>query len=199
MARLSLFFLTMLLPGAVLAADSIAQEQWKAFLSKPSAATYAPLSGTIRRCVAGRCRDSDVAGSEDNFANLAGLLGLVKHGSHYGMEIAFEIRPLYENAASESEAIENSLGLSATVEPQFFLELIRKYKVPAAVFERLVDQTSVESIDRLLVQRDELRSRIRALSTVRDPGLSQLRDQAISLTQQFLDEYSDLPDDAGGK
>jgi len=96
----SLFSLLFLLPVATLASESLAREQWKAFLTNPSANSYKPLSGTTRMCVVTKCHDTDVAGSEDNFSNLYRLLELTEHGNHYAMELAFQIRPLYENAAA---------------------------------------------------------------------------------------------------
>jgi hypothetical protein len=176
-----------------------AEMQWKAFLAQPSVSTYQPLSAAIRTCAATKCHDAAVSGSEDNFANLYKLLGLTEHGNHYAMEIAFQMRPLYENAAAPSEDINNSLGLSATRESRFFLELIRKYDIPAETLETLAVQTSRESIDNIRAQRNELRSRIESLLKVTDPGLLQLRDKTISLIQLWLDKYSTLPDDAGAK
>jgi len=196
MPRLSLLLLSFLLLSAGLASGSLAREQWKAFLTNPSANTYEPLSGAIRMCVATKCHDADVAGSEDNFSNLYKLLELAEHGNHYAMEIAFQIRPLYENAAAPSEDIENSLGLSATREPTFFLELVGKNDIPMGILERLALQTSSGSIDNSRAQRDELKRRIQSLLKVRDPRLLQLRDKTISFIQHGIDKYFALPDDA---
>jgi hypothetical protein len=198
-ARISLFLLSILLPIGACAVESSVQEQWETFLTKPSAATYDPLSKTIRMCVSTKCHDDGVTGTEDNFANFYKLLKLVEHGNHYAMEIAFQIRPLYQNAAAPSEDLESSLGLSATSEPRYFLELIQKYKIPASLLERLVLQTSADSIDSLRVHREEWRHRIQALSKVNDPRLLQLRDEAISLIQREIDKWASYPDDAWGK
>src|SRR5713226_9564867 len=111
MVRLSLPLLLLLVPITAFASGSSAQEQWKAFLTRPSASTYEPLSGTIRKCVVAKCHDAEVAGSENSFVNLYKLLGLAERGNHYAAEIAFQMRPLYENAAAPSEDIERSLGL----------------------------------------------------------------------------------------
>jgi len=197
--RHSLFLLPFLLSFATFAVEPSVQEQWKAFLTKPSASTYEPLSRTIRMCVSTKCHEAGVAGTEDNFANFYKLLELAEYGNHYAMEIAFQIRPLYENAAVPSEDINNSLGLSTTRESRFFLELIRKYDIPVETLETLAVQTSRESIDNIRAQRNELRSRIESLLKVTDPGLLQLRDKTISLIQHWLDKYSTLPDDAGAK
>jgi|SRR5882672_5786103 len=199
MVRLSLPLLLLLLPITAFASGSSAQEQWKAFLTRPSASTYGPLSGTIRKCVVTKCHDAEVSGTQDNFVSLYKLLDLADRGNHYGMEIAFLIRPLYENAAAPSEDIERSLGLSATVEPTFFLGLTRKYNIPTGQLERLVLQTSIESIDSLRVHREEWKRRIQSFSKVDDPRLSLVRDEAISLIQHEIDKYSALPDDAWGK
>jgi hypothetical protein len=199
MVRLSLPLLLLLLPITAFASGSSAQEQWKAFLTRPSLSTYEPLSGTIRKCVVIKCHDAEVAGTEDNFVNFYKLLELAERGNHYAMEIAFQIRSLYDNAATPSEDIERSLGLSATLEPTFFLELIRKYNIPTGLLERLVLQTSIESIDSLRVHREEWRRRVQSFSKVNDPRLSHLRDEAISLIQHEIDKYSALPDDAWGK
>jgi hypothetical protein len=199
MVRLTSLFLLILLPMVAFASESSAQDQWKAFLTKPSPSTYEPLSGAIQMCVVVRCHDADVAGSEDNFTNFYKLLGLSEGGNHYAMEIAFQIRPLYENAAAPSEDIENSLGLSATQEPTFFLELIRKYDIPTGLLERLVLQTSRGSVDSLRMHREEWRRRIQSFSKVRDPRLLPLRDKAISLIQREIAKYSTLSDDAWGK
>jgi hypothetical protein len=147
-------------------------------------------------CVVDRCHDADVAGSENNFTNFYKLLGLTERGNHYAMDIAFQIHPLYENAAAPSEDIENSLGLSATVEPTFFLELIRRSEIPTGLFERLVVQTSRGSVDNLRMKREELRRRIQSFSKVRDERLIPLRDKAISLIEHEIAKYSTLPDDA---
>ncbi len=194
-----LLLLPLLLTIATFASASPAQEQWKAFLAKPSARTYAPLSKTIQACVATKCQDAGVSGLEDDFANFSALLNLVERGNHYAMELAFQSRPLYENAGEPSEDLEQSLGLSATLEPTFFLELVQKYDFPVGAFEGLVCQTSPESIDRDDIRREELKRRIQSFSKVKDPRLSQLRDQAISLIQHQIDEYFTPPDDALGK
>jgi hypothetical protein len=141
-ARVSLFLLILLAPIATFAFESPVEEQWKAFLTKSSASTYEPLSRTIRTCVSTKCHDAGVAGNENNFANFYALLKLVERGDHYAMEIAFQIRPLYENVAAPGEDLQRSLGLSATQEPEFFLELLRKYNIPTGLLEDLVLQTS---------------------------------------------------------
>jgi hypothetical protein len=200
MARLSLFLLPfLLLPISAVGAESPAQASWEAFLTKPSASTFQSLSTAIRICIVKRCHDSDVAGSDNNFANLLSLLGLAEGGNHYGMELAFQIRPLYDNAAAPSENIDRSLGLSSTQDPTFFLELMHQYDVPAEILHWLVVQTSIGSIDRLNVKREEWRSRIQSLSKVKDKRLLQLRDTAISFIQHEIDSSSGLPDDPLGK
>lgn len=198
-ARLSLFLLSFLLPICAFPFESSVQEQWKTFLTKPSASTYKPLSETIRMCVSTQCHDSAVAGREDNFANFNKLLELAEHGNHYAMEIALQVRPLYKYAAAPGEDLDRSLGLSATVEPTFFLEVMQKYNIPTGLLERLVLQTSIESIDSLRMHREEWKRRIQSFSKVNEPRLLQLRDQAISLIQGEIDKYSTLPDDAWGK
>jgi hypothetical protein len=199
MPRLSLLLPTLLFVVAAHASDSPPREQWKAFPANPSAMTFQPLSITIRTCVVAKCHDADVAGSEDNFANLYKLLKLVEHGNHPAMEIAFLLRPLYENAAAPSEAIDRSLGLSATREPEFFLEMIRKNDIPIGILERLAVQTSTESIDNMKAKRDELIHRMQSLLNVKEPRLVQLRDKTISFIQQEIDKYFAHPDDAVGK
>jgi hypothetical protein len=200
MARLSLFLLPLfLLPNSALAIESPAQALWEAFLTKPSANTFQPLSTAIRICIVKRCHDSDVAGSDNHFANLLSLLGLAEGGNHYGMELAFQIRPLYDNAAAPSEDIDRSLGLSSTQDPTFFLELMHQYDVPTEILHWLVVQTSIGSIDRLGVKREEWRNRIQSLSKVKDKRLLQLRDQAISFIQHEIDSNSAVPDDPPGK
>jgi hypothetical protein len=198
-ALLSLFLFPLLLPISVVATESPAQALWEAFLTKPSASTYQPLSTAIRICIVKRCHDSDVAGRDNNFANLLSLLGLAEGGNHYGMELAFQIRPLYDNAAAPSENIDRSLGLSCTQDPTFFLELMRQYDVPTEILHWFVVQTSIGSIDRLGAKREEWRSRIQSLSRVKDKRLLQLRDQAISFIQHEIDGNSALPDDPLGK
>jgi hypothetical protein len=199
MARLSLFLLLFLLPISALATQSPAQALWEAFLTKPSAGAFNSLSTAIRICIVNRCHDSDVAGRDNNFANLFSLLGLAEGGNHYGMELAFQIRPLYDNVAAPSEDIDRSLGLSCTQDPTFFLELMHQYDVPTEILHWLVVQTSIGSIDRLGVKREEWRSRIQSLSKVKDKRLLQLRDQAISFLQHEIDSNSALPDGAPGK
>jgi hypothetical protein len=149
------FLLLALVSIAAFGPESSAQEQWKDFLVKPSADTYGPLSAAIRKCVVTKCDDADIAGSGDNLANLYKLLDLAETGNHYAMEIAFQIRPLYARAASPSEAINRSLGFSATLEPRFFLELVRKYRISTGALEYFVLQTSVESVDNERAQREE--------------------------------------------
>jgi hypothetical protein len=199
MVRLFLLLLSLLLPITASASGPSAQEQWKAFLTKPSAGTYEPLSRTIRMCVATKCQEAGAAGREDNFRDFDALLDLVERGNHYAMEIGFQIRPLYENAAAPGEYLDRSQGLSATLEPTFFLELIRKYNIPTGVLETLVVQTSTGSIDNLREQREELKRRIQSFSKVNDPRLLQIRDKAISLIQHEIDEDSAIPDGGGGK
>ena len=193
MVRLSLLLLLLLLPITASASGPSAQEQWKAFLAKPSAGTYERLSKTIHRCVAAKCQDTGVAGGEDNFTDFYAMLDLVERGNHYAMEIAFEIRPLYGNSTAPSEDLDRSLGLSSTMEPTLFLELFQKYNVP---LELLVSQTSTGSIDNIRAQREELKRRIQSFSRVNDPRLLQLRDKAISMIQHQIDEISLLLDDA---
>jgi len=115
------------------------------------------------------------------------------------MEIAFQIRPLYANAAAPMEDLEYSLGLSSTLEPAFFLDLVRKYDVPTGLLERLVLQTSIASIDSLRVHREEWKRRVQSFSKVNDPHLIPLRDRAISLIQHEIDKWASYPDDAWGK
>jgi hypothetical protein len=198
MPRLSILLLTIVLSFAAFAADSPAQLQWQAFLAKPSASTYQPLAKSIQSCVITNCRSNDVAGSDNNFASLYKLLKLTESGNHYAMEMTFEIRPLYQHNAAESEAINNSVGLSATLETTFFLELIQRYRITNDVFENFVLQTSPASIDSLPAHREEWKRRIQSLSKVNDPRLLPLRDKAISFIQTEIDKYSKLPDDAFG-
>ena len=199
MARLSLFLLPFLLTISAHATQSPAQVLWEAFLSKPSAGTFNPLSAAIRICIVNRCHDADVAGRDNNFADLLSLLGLAEGGNHYGMELAFQIRPLYDNATAPSENIDRSLGLSSTQDPTFFLELMHQYDVPTEILHWFVVQTSIGSIDRLGVKREEWRNRIQSLLKVKDKRLLQLRDQDISFVQHEIDSNSELPDDALGK
>ena len=198
-AGVVLFLLSVLLPTTAFAVESSVQEQWKTFLNKPSASTYEPLLETIRMCVSTECHDAAVAGSENDDANLYKLLELAERGNHYAMEIALQIRPFYKNAAAPGEDLDQSLGLSASVEPTFFLELMQKYKIPTGLLERLVLQTSTESIDSLRLHRKEWKRRIQALSKVNEPRLLQLRDQAISFIQREIDKWASYPDDAWGK
>jgi hypothetical protein len=199
MARLSLFLLPLLLPISALATETPAQVLWESFLSKPSAGTFNPLSTAIRICIVKRCHDSDVAGRDNNFANLLSLLGLAEGGNNYGMELAFQIRPLYDNVAAPSEDIDRSLGLSSTQDPTFFLELMQQYDVPTEILHWFVVQTSIGSMDKLSVKREEWRSRIHSLSKVKDKRLLQLRDQAISYVHHEIDSNSALPDNAHEK
>ena len=115
------------------------------------------------------------------------------------MEIAFLIRPIYKNNAAEGEAIDNSLGISATIDPTRFLELVNKYKISDNILEFLVLQTSIDSIDSLKIHRKEWNLRIQALSSVKEPLLFPLRDKSISFVQAELKRHTDLPDDAWGK
>jgi hypothetical protein len=199
MARLCLLLLPLLLPISAPATQSPAQILWEGFLTKPSAGTFSSLSTAIRICIVNRCHDSDVAGRDNNFANLFSLLGLAEGGNHYGMELAFQIRPLYDNVAAPSEDIDRSLGLSSTQDPTFFLELMHQYDVPTEILHWLVVQTSIGSIDRMGVKREEWRSRIQSLSKVKDKRLLELRDQAISFVQHEIDSNAALPDDTLGK
>jgi hypothetical protein len=198
MARFSLFLLPLFLSISAPVTESPAQALWEAFLTNPSANTYKPLSAAVRICVVNRCHDADVAGRENNFANLFRLLALAESGNHYGMETAFQIRPLYKNEAAPSEDIDRSLGLSSTQEPTFFLELIQQYDIPTEMLRRLVVQTSIGSIDRLGIKREEWRSRIQSLSKVKDKRLLELRDKAVSFIQHEIDSLSAFPDDAFG-
>jgi hypothetical protein len=168
------------------------------FLAKPSASTYELLSTTIQSCVAAKCQNEDVAGRSDDFSNLYKLLELVERGNHFAMEVAFQIRPLYEKAAAPSEDIGRSIGLSASLEPAFFLELVQKYRLSDQALDYLVAQTSLESIDSLGQHRAEWKRRIQSLSRVVDPRLLPLRDKAILVVQKQIDELSSLPDDAWG-
>jgi hypothetical protein len=196
MFRRSFLLLPLVFSMATFAAESSVQEQWNAFLTKPSASTYEPLSKMVHWCAATKCHDDAVAGSANDFANLYKLLKLVEGGDHYAMEIAFQIRPLYENAAAPSEDIQNSIGLSATLEPAFFLELIQKYRIPNDLLKTLVVQTSRDAIDSIHAHREEWRGCIHSLSKISDTRLLTLRDKAISLIQDEIDHYSALPDDA---
>src|ERR1700722_17032148 len=85
MFRPSILFLSLALSVATFAAESPAQEQWQAFLAKPSASTYGPLAKSIQSCVITKCYADDIRGSEDNFANLYKLLKLTEGGNHYAM------------------------------------------------------------------------------------------------------------------
>jgi len=196
-------FCSMMIIGALRAptgaAQSSALEEWNAFLTKPTTTTYGSLSRTIQACVASKCSDDAVAGMENNFADFAKLLSLAERGNHLAMDLAFQIRPLYKNAAEPSEDLDNSLGLSATRQPTFFLRLIRKYHVLPDEFQDMVVQTSLKSVDNLRAQREELRNRIESFSTVKDPTLLPLRQQAISYVKNYIQQYSNLPDDAGGR
>ena len=198
MLRLSLLSLPLLLPISAVATESPAQALWEAFLTKPSANTFNPLSTAIRICIVKRCHDSDAAGRDNNFANLLILLGLAEGGNHYGMELAFQIRPLYDNAAAPSENIDRSLGLSSTQDPTFFLELMCQYDVPTEILHWFAVQTSIGSIDRL-ANASNGESRIQSLSKVKDKRLLQLRDQAISFIQHEIDGNSALLDDPSRK
>jgi hypothetical protein len=199
MFRPSFLLLTLVLSMTTFAAESSVSEQWNAFLTKPSSSTYEPLSKTIQSCLVTKCHDDIIAGSADNFASLYKLLDLVERGDHLAMEIAFQIRALYENAAAPSEDIDRSIGLSASLEPTFFLELVQKYSLSDKALEYDAVQTSTESIDSLGQHRSEWKRRIQSLSRVSDPHLLPLRDKAISIVQREIDENSSLPDDALGK
>jgi hypothetical protein len=198
MLRPCILSLLLVLSVATFAAQSPVEEQWQDFLAKPSASTYEPLSKSIQSCVITKCHADDVAGSKDNFASLHKLLKLTQGGNHYAMEITFEIRPLYVNAAAPSEYIDKSVGMSATLEPEFFLELIQKFHIQNEMLEQFVVQTSDAAIDSLPEHRKEWKSRILSLSKVNDPRLLPLRNKAISLIQSEIDKYSKLPDDALG-
>ena len=170
------------------AAQSSAHKIWTAFLAKPSEATFVPLSRTIQACVASKCKDDSIAGMQDNFADFYRLLRLVEQGNHLGMELAFQIRPVFENVIAPSEDLDNSLGLSATREPEWFLQLARKYNVSSSDFAFLVAQTSRESIDNLLARRRELERRIQSFSQVRNPSLLPIRQQAISAIEVQINQ-----------
>jgi hypothetical protein len=199
MLRYSLLSLSLLFASVTCAGNSAAQEEWKEFLAKPSSSAYKMLSKTIQLCAATKCQEKDVAGSSDNCSSLYKLLELVEHGNRFAIEIAFQIRPLYEDAAAPSEDIDRSIGLSASLEPALFLELVQEYRLSDKALEYLVVQTSVESIDSLGEHRAEWKRRIQSLSKVVDPRLLPLRARAISFVQQEIDETSTLPDDALGK
>lgn len=194
MLRFSLVLLLFAVSTAASAADS-PREQWKSFLAKPSASTYEPLSKTIQSCVDAKCNDENVAGSSDDWSNLYKLLDLVQRGNHFAMELAFQIRPLYKNAAAPGEDLAQGIGLSASLEPAFFLELVQKYNVRDEVLRTLIVQTSTESIDSLGQHRAEWRRRVESLSRVSDPRLLPLREKAISFVQREIDKASALPDD----
>jgi len=199
LVRGPILFLPLFLSMMTSAAQLSANEQWASFLKKPSASTYDPLSRTIQACVVAKCRDGAVLGSEYNFAPFYQLLRLARGGNHFAMDIAFQMRPLYKNVIAPSEDLEKSLGSSSTFEPKFFLQLTRKYNLSPGILERLITQTSTESIDDSPAQREELRRRIQSLSKVNDPTLLPLRDKAISFIQREIDQYSSRPDNALGK
>jgi hypothetical protein len=198
MFRPSFLLLSLALSVTTFAAESSVREQWNSFLTKPSASTYEPLSKTIQSCLVTKCHDDYIAGSADNFVSLYKLLELVERGNHFAMEITFQIRPLYENAAAPSEDIGRSIGLSASLEPTYFLELVQKYMLSDGELEYLAAQTSTESIDSLGQHRAEWKRRVQSLSRVSDTRLLPLRDKAISFVQREIDKNSSLPDDALG-
>ena len=186
-----------LLAGAAsaLKAQSTDSALWKVFLTRPSEATYEPLSKAIQACVAMKCSDEALAGEKDNFADFYRLLSLAERGNPFAMELGFQIRPLYKNIVAPSEDLDNSLGLSSTREPTFFLRLVRKYKVSTFELQYLVVQTSQAAIDHPGRRRKELRRRIRSFSKVADPSLVPLRQKAISIIEQDIKQFWSSPGD----
>jgi hypothetical protein len=159
-----------------------------------SRATASKLSNSL----AADRHDDSVAGREENLSDFYRLPSLAEKGNHFAMELAFQIRPLYQNAAAPSEDLDNSVGLAAAPEPTFFLRCIRKYNVSAQEFETMVVQTWPESIDHLRAQREELERRIESFSKLTDPGLFPLRQQAVSFIKQQIRQYLAPPGGAGG-
>jgi hypothetical protein len=62
-----------------------------------------------------------------------------------------------------------------------FLEEVKKHGMPLPELRGIVEMMPESVIDDEAADRAAVRKRIRSLSTVKDPGLSEVRDEALAV------------------
>jgi|ERR1700738_4827634 len=152
-----------------------AQQEWAAFLDRPTTENYQHIADTLDSCHSTSC-EPEVAPDSDSVVK---LVGLVEKGQQQAIDLAFLCHRFLDGG--DLEDVSRSLGKVADAHPRLFLEAVKKHGMPLPELRGIVEMMPESVIDDEAADRAAVRKRIRSLSTVKDRGLSEVRDAALAV------------------
>lgn len=188
----SALFLILLVVGNSYASSSRAL--WEDFLNRPSEEAYSVLNQFLDQCVEG----CDKGAFPLSVGMMKKFEGLIADANSQSVEIGLKIKKITKNDNQAIEFIDRGLAQAITKAPLDTLRIMHNDGVDETSLRDVVTLTSEASIDDVPLWRHELNERRRALKSVDDKTVSQLREIALQEIESALTEYSNLPDNAGG-
>jgi hypothetical protein len=152
-----------------------AQQEWAAFLEHPTTENYHRIAKTLDSCRSTSC-ESEVAPDSDSVEK---LVGLVEKGQLQAIDLAFLCHRFLDGG--DLEDVSRSLGKVADAQPRVFLEEVKKHRLPLPMLRGIVEMMPESVIDDEAADRAAVKARIRSLSTVTDPNLIDVRDEALAV------------------
>jgi hypothetical protein len=104
---------------------------------------------------------------------------LVEKGQLQAIDLAFLCHRFLDGG--DLEDVSRSLGKVADAQPRVFLEEVKKHRLPLPEMRGILKMLPESVIDDDVRRRAAVKERIRSLSTVRDPSLTDIRDEALAV------------------
>jgi hypothetical protein len=176
--RLTLICLILVAPLS--AGAHPAHQAWAAFLDHPTTENYRRIAKTLDSCRSVSC-EPEVAPDSDSVVK---LVGLVEKGQRQAIDLAFLCRRFLDGG--DLEDVSRSLGMVADAHPRVFLEEVKEHRLPLRQLRKILRMMPESVIDDDVKRRAAVRERLRSLSTVKDPNLSDIRHAAAEVLRPLL-------------
>lgn len=159
------------------ACAAASRTELSAFLANPAEDNFQKLAEVIAVCSAEACNIK----TELTSSSIHRLRVLIVQRNALAIGLSFLLLPIVNGAMFEDIARE--LGVLADNEPQIFLEEANRHPLTENQFRSVIRMMSEDVIDNMPRRNAAFQRRIKALSSVKDTHLGEVRDRAISLLQ----------------
>lgn len=180
------------------------ENPWQAFIITPNKANYEKCSKMVIDSITGPYEENKYGEKINtptqkllisNYELYGKFLELVREINPYAVNLAFQLYPLTDGAASED--LFGQIGMMVKEKPEFFLTMIKKYKIqhPKIIDSLAASYPVDEFVDNLDKMISEIELRIEALETVQNPELIGLRNQCINFLSKNLIRYKRIKEE----
>lgn len=182
------------------------QNPWQAFIITPNKANYEKCSKMVIDSITGPYEENKYGEKINtptqkllisNYELYGKFLELVREINPYAVNLAFQLYPLTDGAASED--LFGQIGMMVKEKPEFFLTMIKKYKIqhPKIIDNLATSRPVDEFVDNLDKSINEYEKRIETLEKIQNPELLSLRDQCLTFLFKDLNRYKRIKEEIG--